>query len=97
MRKGDKVVLWCICGDPDEAVFDEPDRSDVTRQNVADIGFGAGQPVCVGWRLAELQRRAVFRLLAEPVETVGQVGRPRRFRSNVIDGLKNLDLVLAPA
>lgn len=97
VRRGDKVVLWYISGDRDEAVFSDPDRFDIARQNVAHVGFGTGQHVCVGWRLAELQLRVVFRLLAERVKTIEQVGRPRRFRSNFINGLKNLDLKLTPA
>src|SRR6202021_1955325 len=67
IRRGDKVVLWYISGNRDEAVFEDADRFDVHRRNVTHIGFGTGQHVCVGWRLAELQLKIVFRLLAERV------------------------------
>ena len=97
IAKGDKVVLWYISGNRDEAVFEDPDRFDVSRLNVPHIGFGTGQHVCVGWRLAELQLRVAFRHLAARVKRFEQVGQPRRFRSNFINGLKNLDLKLVPA
>ena len=97
IAKGDKVVMWYISGNRDELVFDDPDRFDIGRPNVPHIGFGTGQHVCVGWRLAELQLRVAFRQLAERVVRFEQVGQPRRFRSNFINGLKNLDLILEPA
>jgi len=97
IAKGDKVVFWYISGNRDEAVFDDPDRFDLSRESVPHIGFGTGQHVCVGWRLAELQLRVVFRQLAGRVKRIEQIGQPRRFRSNFINGLKNLDLRLVPA
>ena len=96
IARGDKVVMWYISGNRDEAVFEAPPRFDISRPTVPHIGFGTGQHVCVGWRLAELQLRIVFRQLAERIERIEQIGQPRRFRSNFINGLKNLDLVLAP-
>jgi len=97
IAKGDKVVFWYISGNRDEAVFSDPDRFDLSRASVPHIGFGTGQHVCVGWRLAELQLRVVFRQLALRVKRIEQIGQPRRFRSNFINGLKNLDLRLVPA
>ena len=97
IARGDKIVLWYISGNRDEDVFEDPDRFDVSRVNVPHIGFGTGQHVCVGWRLAELQLRVAFRQLAERVTRFEQIGQPRRFRSNFINGLKTLDLRLVPA
>jgi len=97
IAKGDKVVLWYISGNRDEDVFAAPDRFDTRRANIAHIGFGTGQHVCVGWRLAELQLRVLFTQLAQRVKRIELVGQPRRFRSNFINGLKNLDLRLVPA
>jgi linalool 8-monooxygenase len=97
IAKGDKIVLWYISGNRDEAVFADPDRFDIGRGNVQHVGFGTGQHVCVGSRLAEMQLRVAFRALASRVKRFEQVGQPRRFRSNFINGLKNLDLRLVPA
>ena len=97
IAKGDKVVFWYISGNRDEAVFEGPDRFDLSRESVPHIGFGTGQHVCVGWRLAELQLRVVFGHMAERVKRIEQIGQPRRFRSNFINGLKNLDVRLVSA
>lgn len=97
IAKGDKVVMWYISGNRDEAVFEDPDRFDVRRRAVQHVGFGAGQHVCVGSRLAEMQLRVAFRLLARHVRRFEVEGEPRRFRSNFINGLKNLDITMVPA
>jgi linalool 8-monooxygenase len=97
IRKGDKVVMWYISGNRDETVFERPQDFDVSRPTVPHIGFGTGQHVCVGWRLAELQLKIAFGQLAPRVKRFEQIGQPRRFRSNFINGLKNLDLTMVAA
>lgn len=97
IAKGDKVVLWYISGNRDEGVFAGADRFDVTRRGGQHVGFGAGQHVCVGSRLAEMQLRVAFDILAERVTSFEVQAPPRRFRSNFINGLKNLDVILRPA
>ncbi len=97
IAKGDKVVLWYASANRDEAAFPEPDRFDIRRGNIQHLGFGSGQHVCVGSRLAEMQLRVVFGMLARHVRSFEVMARPRRFRSNFINGLKNLDLRMMPA
>lgn len=97
VAKGDKIVLWYISGNRDEDVFAEPGRFLVTRKGAQHVGFGAGQHVCVGSRLAEMQLRIAFDILADRVTSFEVQAPPRRFRSNFINGLKNLDVVLRPA
>jgi linalool 8-monooxygenase len=97
IARGDKVVLWYIAGNRDERVYDQPDRFDVTRKGVQHVGFGAGQHVCVGSRLAEMQLRVAFDILADRVTRFAVQAPPRRFRSNFINGLKNLDVIMRPA
>ena len=97
IARGDKVVLWYISGNRDEAVFDAPDHFDLARANVPHIGFGTGQHVCVGWRLAELQLRVAFGHLAARVARFEAIAPPRRLRSNFINGLKSLEMRLIGA
>ncbi len=97
IARGDKVVLWYIAANRDDAVFPDADRFDVGRRGAQHVGFGAGQHVCVGSRLAEIQLRIAFDLLAERVTSFAVQAPPRRFRSNFINGLKNLDVILRPA
>jgi linalool 8-monooxygenase len=97
IAKGDKVVLWYIAANRDEAVFPDPHRFDILRGNIQHLAFGSGQHVCVGSRLAEMQLRVAFGILAERVASFRIMTQPRRFRSNFINGLKNLDVALKPA
>lgn len=97
VAKGDKVVLWYISGNRDEEVFPDADRFLVTRKGAQHVGFGAGQHVCVGSRLAEMQLRIAFDMLADRVKSFEVQAPPRRFRSNFINGLKNLDVKLRAA
>ncbi len=95
--KGDKVVLWYASGNRDETAFDAPDRFDLFRGDIRHIGFGTGQHVCVGSRLAEMQLRIAFQVLAERVRAFELLATPRRFRSNFINGLKDVQVRLDPA
>lgn len=97
IAKGDKVVMWYISGNRDEEVYEQPDVFDISRRNVQHVAFGTGQHVCVGFRLAEMQLRVAFSQLARKVKRFEVVAAPRRFRSNFINGLKNLDVRLVPA
>jgi len=94
IAKGDKVVMWYISANRDEDVYDRPELFDITRGNVQHVGFGTGQHVCVGFRLAEMQLRVALSILAKKVWRFEVVSPPRRFRSNFINGLKNLDVKL---
>jgi linalool 8-monooxygenase len=96
IAKGDKIVMWYISGNRDEDVYERPDSFDITRRNVQHVAFGTGQHVCVGFRLAEMQLKVAFSLLAQKVRRFEVVSSPRRFRSNFINGLKNLDVRLIP-
>lgn len=90
VRKGDKVVLWYISGNRDETAIPEPHRFDISRTDLKHVGFGTGQHVCIGQRLAELQLRIMFETLAARFKRFEIVGAPSRLRSNFIHGLKSL-------
>lgn len=61
IRAGDKVVLWYISANRDERVFPDPDVADFAREDAhRHLAFGFGVHRCVGFRLAELQLRALL-------------------------------------
>lgn len=94
IAKGDKVVMWYASGNRDESIFDRADEFDVTREKIPHVGFGSGQHVCVGSRLAEMQLRVAFEILADHATSFHIAAPSRRFRSNFINGLKNLNVVM---
>jgi linalool 8-monooxygenase len=66
----------------------------IRRGNISHLGFGTGQHVCVGSRLAEMQLRVVFEILAMRVKSFELAGEAKRLRSNFINGLKSLPFIL---
>jgi cytochrome P450 len=60
IREGDKVVLWYVASNRDDARFPDPDRFDV-RRNPEHQAFGAGgRHFCLGTALARLELRIMF-------------------------------------
>jgi linalool 8-monooxygenase len=94
VRAGDKVVMWYPSGNRDEAVFEDPYRFDIGRTARAGggkhLGFGYGEHVCLGQRLAELQLRVAYEELFSRLADLKPAGKPRRLRSNFINGIKSL-------
>jgi cholest-4-en-3-one 26-monooxygenase len=60
IKSGDKIMLWYPSTGRDEAVYEDPDRFDVTR-NPEHQAFGAGgRHFCLGTALARLELRVMF-------------------------------------
>ena len=89
-----KVVMWYASANRDETVFSDPNifRPDRYEDPHAarHLGFGAGQHVCLGQRLAELQIRVAWEELVVRVPTLRATGRGERVLSNFINGWKTL-------
>jgi linalool 8-monooxygenase len=94
IKKGDKIVMWYASANRDEEVFVEPDifRSDrfASPDTPRHLGYGAGQHVCLGQRLADLQIRVAWEELLARVPSIRPVGRGERVLSNFINGWKSL-------
>jgi cholest-4-en-3-one 26-monooxygenase len=95
MREGDKITLWYISANRDEAVFDDPYRFDITRDPNPHIAFGGGGPhFCLGANLARMEMKVLFEELVRRAPRVEQLGPPERLRSNFINGIKHLPVQL---
>jgi cholest-4-en-3-one 26-monooxygenase len=91
LRSGDKVGIWYISANRDEAVFDDPFRFDIGRHPNDHIAFGGGGPHhCLGANLARMEMRLFFEQLTARISRVEAVGAPERLRSNFIGGIKHL-------
>jgi cytochrome P450 len=98
IRAGDKVVLWYVSGNRDEAEFSDPGIFDVGRTPNRHLSFGRGGPhLCLGAHLARLEVRIVLAALARRVARFELAGEPGRIRSNFTNGLKSLPLRVTPA
>jgi len=97
LRAGDKVVLWYVSGNRDEAEFTDPDVFDIGRTPNRHLSFGRGGPhLCLGAHLARLEVRIVLEALARRVAGFELAGQPRRIRSNFTNGLRTLPVRVVP-
>ncbi|MSR15738.1 MAG: cytochrome P450 [Gammaproteobacteria bacterium] len=56
IHQGDRVVMWYVSGNRDEAVFENPEAFNIERKNARDhLSFGFGIHRCLGSRVAEMQ------------------------------------------
>ncbi len=96
IREGDKVVLWYVSANRDEAKFDEPYRFDIGRANARNhTSFGFGIHRCMGNHVAEMQLRILWEELLRRFDRIEVVGEPVRQRSNFIHGILRLPVRIA--
>jgi cytochrome P450 len=91
IRKGDKVVMWYVSGNRDEAAIPDPESFRIDRERPRQhLSFGFGIHRCVGNRLAELQLKIVWEEILKRFRHVEVVGEPRRVRSSFVKGYETL-------
>lgn len=97
IAKGDKVVMWYVSANRDEAVFERPNELWIDRPNArAHLAFGIGVHFCMGSRLAEMQLRVLWEETLARFREVEVVGPPRRVRSNFVKGYSHLPVRVHP-
>jgi len=95
LRAGDRVTLWMVAGNRDEAVFEHPDRLDLGRKPNHHLSFGGGGPHhCLGAHLARLEARVLLEELRPLLPRLRKRSEPSRLRSNFFNAIKHLVLEL---
>ncbi len=97
IEAGDKVVVFYVSGNRDETVFEDPDRFDIHRNPTNHLAFGIGTHFCLGNSLARLEARVLLRDLFARFPHMRVAGPPQRFRSNFINGYREMPVALGPA
>jgi cytochrome P450 len=91
IRKGDKVAMWYLSGNRDEAAIEHAGRFIIDRARPRQhLSFGFGIHRCVGNRLAELQLRILWEEILKRFQTIEVVGAPVRVRSTFVRGFSDL-------
>jgi cytochrome P450 len=91
IRGGDKVVMWYISGNRDEAMFERPNSFWIERPNVRrHLAFGFGIHRCMGNRLAELQLKILWEELLQRYPRIEVVGPAVRVASSFVHGIAAL-------
>lgn len=92
LRPGEKLTLWEMSANRDEAVFDDPFRFDVRRHPNPHIAFGQGIHFCLGANLARLEMRILFEELLDHFDDIELDGPVKWTRDNRLFGLKQLPI-----
>jgi cytochrome P450 len=91
---GDKVVLYYIAANRDEAVFTNADRFDVSREPNPHLAFGLGRHFCLGAHLARIEAVTMFDVLRPYLAGFELAGPPARVESNFMNGLKSMPALI---
>jgi cholest-4-en-3-one 26-monooxygenase len=89
---GEKVLMWYAGSNRDPAVFDDPHTFRIDRSPNPQQSFGIGEHFCLGANLARLSLRLLFTELLETIEDIELVAPPRRLHSNLINGIKEMQI-----
>ena len=93
VKAGERLVLWYISANRDEAVFENPDVLDIRRENARrHLSFGYGIHRCVGARLAELQLRVLLEEMHKRRMRVHVAGDVERVRANFVHGFRKMEV-----
>jgi len=91
VKAGDRLGLFYRSANFDEAVFDHPDRFDISRNPNPHLGFGGtGAHYCVGANLARLEIDLIFNAIADAMPAIRKSGDAERLRSGWLNGIKRL-------
>ncbi len=93
--KGDRVVMWYVSGNRDEAKVADADSYVIDRKNPRQhLSFGFGIHRCLGNKLAELQLRIIWEEMLARFPEITVVGEPTRSRHHFIKGYEAMTVVI---
>jgi cholest-4-en-3-one 26-monooxygenase len=97
---GDRVVIWHMSGNRDEAVFDDPYTFDIDRSpndHLDHIAFGGGGPhFCLGANLARAEMKVMLGEVLRRMPDMKQTEPEQRLRSNFINAIKHMPVAFTP-
>ena len=92
------MVFFHISANRDEAVFEDPQTFDITRNPNPHMAFGAGGPhFCLGANLARMEIRVMFEHLLDRMPDIRLDGEVQRLQSQFINGVKHIPVAFPPA
>lgn len=87
---GEKVVMFYSSGNWDTAVFDHPERFDLSRTPNPHLGFGGGgRHFCLGAHVARTQLRALFGELLRQLPDI-EAGDPAYLAGNFVHAIREM-------
>jgi cytochrome P450 len=95
IKTGDKVVLYYISANRDEAAFPAAGQLDLGRRPNPHLAFGVGPHYCLGSHLAHLETRVLLDELRPCLPRLRVAGPVVRLASSFMNGIKSLPMSLA--
>ncbi|MAG31757.1 MAG: cytochrome P450 [Deltaproteobacteria bacterium] len=92
IRSGQQLAMFYPSANRDEEVFEDPFTFRIDRSPNTHLAFGVGEHYCAGAHVARLELRVAFRHLAQRLEHVELAGPPKRLRSSLVGGIKQLPI-----
>jgi cytochrome P450 len=97
MGRGSVMVGLLAGANLDPAVFPEPERFDVTRENARDhVSFSAGRHYCLGAALARMEGEVGLRTLFDRYPDLHVEPGAVRRTTRILRGFEHLPVTLSP-
>ena len=98
VRKGQWIMTAIGGANRDPAVFDQPERFDLTRTNADDhLSFSGGVHYCLGAALARLEATIALRTLVTEFAEIRPAGRRQRRPGSLIRGMQHFPIMVPQA
>ena len=95
IKEGERVVMWYISGNRDEAVIENPNDYVIDRERPRHhMSFGFGVHRCVGNRVAEMQLTIIWEEILKRFPKIELVGDPVRSYSSFVHGFESMQVVI---
>ncbi|MEJ0027243.1 MAG: cytochrome P450 [Rhizomicrobium sp.] len=95
IKAGERVVMWYISGNRDEAMVENPNAYIVDRERPRQhLSFGFGVHRCVGNRVAEMQLTIIWEEILKRFPKIELAGEPVRSFSSFVHGFESMPVVI---
>ena len=95
IRAGDRVVMWYVSGNRDDAQIEDPNAYRIDRERPRNhLSFGFGIHRCVGNRLAELQLTIIWEEILARFPEIVLAREPQRTHSIFVKGYETMPVVI---
>jgi len=95
IKKGERVAMWYISGNRDEASIKDGDAYVIDRERPRHhMSFGFGVHRCVGNRVAEMQLTIIWEEILKRFPRIELVGEPTRTFSAFVHGFESMQVII---
>jgi cytochrome P450 len=98
VKQGEMVIVYVAAANRDPAVFPDPNRFDIERENAGKhLAFSGGRHFCLGAALARAEGEVGLRAFFDRFPDVRPAGAGSRRDTRVLHGWSTLPVALGPA